>query len=54
MDLKPTRIFELVEYTRLKFNKSDVLAGKEDGVWRTYSADEYVAMTIQLVMDSSI
>ena len=45
MDLKPTRIFELAEFTRQKFNKSDVLAGKEDGVWRTYSADEYVTMT---------
>ena len=45
MDLKPTRIFELAEFTRQKFNKSDVLAGKEDGNWRTYSADEYVTMT---------
>lgn len=45
MDLKPTRIFELTEYTRQNFNKPDVLAGKEDGVWRTYSADEYVSMT---------
>ena len=45
MDLKPTRIFELAEYTRQKFNKSDVLAGKEDGVWRTYSAEEYVNIT---------
>ena len=45
MDLKPTRIFELAEFTRQKFNKPDVLAGKEDGVWRTYSADEYVTMT---------
>ena len=45
MDLKPTRIFELAEYTRQKFNKSDVLAGKEDGIWRTYTADEYVNIT---------
>ena len=45
MDLKPTRIFELAEFTRQKFNKPDVLAGKEDGNWRTYSADEYVTMT---------
>ena len=45
MDLKPTRIFELAEYTRQKFNKPDVLAGKEDGVWRSYSADEYVSIT---------
>ena len=45
MDLKPTRIFELAEYTRQKFNKSDVLAGKEDGIWRTYSAEEYVNIT---------
>lgn len=45
MDLKPTRIFELAEYTRQKFNKPDVIAGKEDGVWRTYSADEYIQLT---------
>lgn len=45
MDLKPTRIFELAEYTRQKFNKSDVLAGKEDGLWRSYSAEEYVNIT---------
>jgi long-chain acyl-CoA synthetase len=45
MELKPTRIFELAEYTRQKFNKTDVLAGKEDGIWRTYSADEYVNIT---------
>jgi long-chain acyl-CoA synthetase len=45
MDLKPTRLFELAEYTRQKFNKNDVLAGKEDGVWRTYTADEYVSMS---------
>jgi long-chain acyl-CoA synthetase len=45
MNLKPTRIFELAEYTRQKFNKPDVLAGKEDGVWRTYSANEYVSIT---------
>jgi len=45
MNLNPTRIFELAEYTRQKFNKPDVLAGKEDGVWRTYSADEYVSIT---------
>ena len=45
MNLKPTRIFELAEYTRQKFNKKDVLAGKEDGIWRTYSAEEYVNIT---------
>ena len=45
MDLKPTRLFELAEYNRQKFNKNDVLAGKEDGVWRKYSAEEYVSMS---------
>ena len=45
MELKPTRLFELAEYTRQKFNKNDVLAGKEDGIWRTYTADEYVSMS---------
>jgi len=45
MNLKPTRIFELAEYTRQNFNKADLLAGKEDGVWRTYTADEYVSIT---------
>ena len=45
MNLNPTRIFELAEYTRQKFNKTDVLAGKENGIWRKYSADEYVNIT---------
>ena len=45
MNLKPTRVFELAEYTQQKFNKPDVLAGKEDGVWRTYSAEEFVKIT---------
>lgn len=45
MNLKPTRIFELAEYTRQQYNKKDVIAGKEDGVWRTYTADEYVEIT---------
>ena len=42
MNATPTRIFELAEYTRQNFNKKDVLAGKENGVWRKYSAEEYV------------
>ena len=45
MELKPSRIFELAEYTQQKFNKPDVIAGKEDGVWRTYSAEEFVKIT---------
>ena len=42
MNVTPTRIFELAEYTHQNFNKKDVLAGKENGVWRKYSAEEYV------------
>ena len=42
MNATLTRIFELAEYTRQNFNKKDVLAGKENGVWRKYSAEEYV------------
>jgi long-chain acyl-CoA synthetase len=45
MEFKPSRIFELAEYTQQKFNKPDVIAGKEDGVWRTYSAEEFVKIT---------
>ena len=41
MNATPTRIFELAEYTAKNFNKKDVLAGKENGVWRKYSAQEY-------------
>lgn len=41
MNATPSRIFELAEYTRKKYNKKDVLAGKENGIWRTYSAEEY-------------
>ncbi len=48
MNLKPTRIFELAEYTKQQYNKKDVLAGKENGTWKTYSADEYVELTNSL------
>jgi len=48
MNLKPTRIFELAEYTRQQYNKKDVLAGKENGIWKTYSADEYIELTNNL------
>jgi long-chain acyl-CoA synthetase len=48
MNPKPTRIFELAAFTEQNYNKPDVIAGKENGVWRTYSAKEYVSMTDNL------
>ena len=45
MNATPTRIFELAEYTLQNFNKKDVLAGKENDVWRKYSAEEYMNIT---------
>ena len=41
MNATPSRIFELAEFTRQNFNKKDVLAGKQNGIWRKYSAEEY-------------
>ena len=48
MNATPSRIFELAEFTRQNFNKIDVLAGKENGTWRKYSAEEYVNTTPSL------
>ena len=45
MNATPSRIFELAEFTRQNFNKKDVLAGKQNGIWRKYSAEEYVNTT---------
>ena len=45
MNATPSRIFELAEFTRQNFNKKDVLAGKQKGIWRKYSAEEYVNTT---------
>ncbi len=42
MNTTPTLIFELAAYTAEKYNKPDVLAGKKNNVWKTYSAKEYV------------
>ena len=51
MNATPSRIFELAEFTRQNFNKKDVLAGKQNGIWRKYSAEEYVNTTMLLDMD---
>lgn len=38
----PTRLFDLLYQLKQYPEKSDVLAAKENGQWRTYSTDEYI------------
>jgi long-chain acyl-CoA synthetase len=44
MKEKITRIFQIEQFIR-KYNSDCVLAGKENGVWRKYSADEFIEYT---------
>lgn len=37
-----TRVFDLLQLNQDKFSKSDILAAKEQGSWRTYSTEEFV------------
>jgi long-chain acyl-CoA synthetase len=37
---KPKRLFDCINYQLEKFPKPDMLAGKENGVWRKYSTSE--------------
>jgi long-chain acyl-CoA synthetase len=44
--MKITRVFDLLENYREKYyNKSDVLAGKEDGKWIYYNTSDYIEMS---------
>ena len=41
--MEPTRTFDLLTRMQNKFvDKTDVVAGKEDGKWRRYSVSEYI------------
>lgn len=43
MKTKVTRLFDILPYYKESYKpKSDVLAGKEDGVWVKYNIDEYI------------
>lgn len=38
--MEPTRLFDLLPRYAKQYNKPDMLAAKENGVWKTYSSDE--------------
>lgn len=40
--MEVTRIFDLLPYQAEKFNKNNILAGKENGKWKEYSTKQYV------------
>lgn len=40
-----TRIFDLLEHCRENFQREDLLAGKQKGVWRRYSTNEFIEVT---------
>src|SRR4249919_3339714 len=37
---EPTRLFDCIDVQLTKFPKEDMMAAKEDGVWRKYSSKE--------------
>ncbi len=38
--MEPTRLFDLLSRYASQYNKPDMLAAKENGIWKTYSSDE--------------
>ncbi|OYT11395.1 MAG: long-chain fatty acid--CoA ligase, partial [Bacteroidetes bacterium 4572_114] len=40
--MEVTRIFDLLDRYAERYQKDDVLAGKKDGKWVKYSADDYI------------
>lgn len=40
--MKVTRLFEFIQHQAKEFPKSDALAAKEGGVWRSYSTEEFI------------
>ena len=43
-----SRIFDFLQHQLANFPKADMLAGKEDGVWKLYSTEEVKALVDQL------
>ena len=48
--MTPTRLFDFLEWQLQKFPQEDMLAAKENGVWRKYSTQEIKQMTDSLSM----
>jgi long-chain acyl-CoA synthetase len=40
--MEPTRIFDLLPRLKAQFNKPDIMAWKENGVWNKVSTDEFI------------
>lgn len=45
---QPQRLFDCIELQLAKFPKQDMLAGKENGQWRTYSTEEVKQTSLKL------
>ena len=41
-----TRTFELLDWIVEKYQKKDILAGKKDGEWITYSTNDYYKYSV--------
>ncbi|MEY3245037.1 MAG: hypothetical protein RL253_178, partial [Bacteroidota bacterium] len=48
--MTPTRLFDFLEWQLQKFPQEDMLAAKENGVWRKYSTQEIKQITDSLSM----
>lgn len=43
-----TRIFDLLEHSTINFPKEDMVAGKQEGIWRRYSTQEFIGLADDL------
>ena len=43
-----TRVFDIISYQKSNFPKSDALADKTTGEWRTYSTEQFIEIATQL------
>ena len=44
-EVEITRLFDLLENLQVNYPKEDILAGKVNGAWRTYSSEEYATLS---------
>ena len=48
--MTPTRLFDFLDWQLQKFPQEDMLAAKENGVWRKYSTQEIKQLSDSLSM----
>ena len=46
--MKPTRIFDIIEYTHQNYPREDIFGYKHDGVWKKYSTADFITIVNEL------